>query len=345
MNIRLLGFVLIASLLFAACEDDVMNPPIWGDLDNHVFVLNEGNFGSSNGSLTAISRDDGLVSENIFEMVNGFKLGDVVQSMTVYNNKAYIVVNNSGKIEVANATSLESEGTIDGLAAPRYFLPINSDKAYVTNITFGDATTLDIIDLKTNEVTKTIPTGWGEQMVMSDGKVFVGIMNSYDVMVIDANTDNMLQTLSVTYAPNSLQVDRNGKVWVLSDGGYYGEDVPALRRIDPITLQTEQVFTFADANAAPQKLAINNDGDRLYYLESGQVWRMDIDDAGLPQSPFITSDNYSFYGLGVDPANDYIYTSDAGDFQSKGGVFYYRPDGTPIDSFEGGVIPGGFCFN
>ena len=344
MNIRLLGFLLIASLLFAACEDDG-NPPIWGDLDNHVFVLNEGNFGSSNGSLTAISRESGLVWDNIFEMVNEFQLGDVVQSMTFHNNKAYIVVNNSGKIEVANATTLESESTINGLSAPRYFFPINDDKAYVTNITFGGSTTLDIIDLKTNEITKTIPTGWGEQMVMSGGKVFVGIMNSYDLMVIDAATDEVIQTLSVTYSPNSLQVDKNGKIWVLSDGGYYGEDVPALRRIDPNTLETEQVLTFSNSEASPQKLAINSAGDELYYLESGEVWRIDIEDGILPENAFITSDNYTFYALGVDPANGYIYTSDAADFQSKGGVFYYRPDGTPIDGFEAGVIPGGFCFN
>ncbi len=345
MNIRLLGFLLIASLLFAACEDDSENPPIWGDLNNHIFVLNEGNFGSSNGSLTAVSRETGLVWNNIFEMVNNFQLGDVVQSMTFHNGKAYIVVNNSEKIEVVDASTFESEGTIEGLPAPRYFLPINNDKAYVTNFTIGNMTTLSIIDLKTNEITKTIPTGWGEQMVMSDGKVFVGIMNSFDMMVIDAATDEVLQTLSVTYSPNSLQVDRNGKVWSLSDGGFYNEDIPALRRIDPITLQTEQVFTFANADAAPQRLAINDSGDKLYYLESGQVWRMDITDNALPDLPFITSDDSSFYGLGIDPANDNIYTSDAADFQSKGGVTYYRLDGTPIDSFEAGVIPGNFSFN
>jgi len=345
MNIRILGFLLIVGLLFTACEDDVMNPPIWGDLNDHVFVLNEGNFGSSNGSLTAVSRETGLVWDNIFEMVNNFKLGDVVQSMTFHNGKAYIVVNNSGKIEVANASNLQSEGTISGLPSPRFFLPISDDKAYVTNFTVGDATSLNIIDLKTNEITKTIPTGWGEQMVMSDGKVFVGIMNSYDMMVIDVATDEVLQTLSVNFSPNSLQVDRNGKVWSLSDGGFYGEDVPALRRIDPLTLQTEQVFVFADANAVPQRLAINNDGDKLYYLESGQVWTMDITDAALPDLPFITSDDFSFYGLGIDPTNGNIYTSDAADFQSKGGVIYYRSDGTPIDAFEAGVIPGGFSFN
>ena len=182
-------------------------------------------------------------------------------------------------------------------------------------------------------------------MVMSDGKVFIGIMNTYDVMVVDATTDEMLQTISVNYAPNSLQVDRNGKVWVLSEGDDYGEGTPALRRIDPVSLQTEQVFDFADIDDRPKKLAINNAGDKLYYLEDGKVWRMDIDDEELPQTPLITSDEHTFYGLGIDPTNNNIYTTDAADYQSKGSVLYYRPDGTPINNFEAGIIPGDFCFN
>lgn len=344
MNIKSLGFLLLISLLFAACLDDD-NPPIWGELDNHIFVLNEGGFGSSNGSLTAVSRETGVVWDDIFEQVNGFKLGDVVQSMTVHNGKAYIIVNNSGKIEVADASTLESIGTIDGSPSPRYFLPINDDKAYVTNYIDEGSTTLDIIDLKTNEITKTIPTAWGEQMVMSDGKVFVGVMNSYDLMVIDAATDEVIETISVTYAPNSLQIDKNGKIWVLSDGGYYNYDLPALRRINPITLETEEIFTFASINARPEELAINGAADQLYFLESGKVWTMSINETALPSSPFITSDMSVFYGLGVDPATDYIYTTDAADYQSKGSVFYYRTDGTQIDDFKAGIVPGGFCFN
>jgi len=341
MNIRLLGFLLLVSLLFTACQDDE-NPPIWGDLSNHIFVLNEGGFGSSNGSLTAISRETGDVWNNLFEMVNDFKLGDVVQSMTIHNGKAYIVVNNSGKIEVADANTLESIATIEGLTSPRYFLPINDDKAYVSNLTYGDDTSLDIIDLNTNEITKSIPTAWAEEMVMSDGKVFVGIMNSYDLMVIDATTDEVIQTLSVNYAPGSLEVDKNGKVWVLSEANnYYG--TPALRRIDPVSLLTEEIFMFDDAER-PKELAINNQGDKLFYLESGQVWRIDIDDDALPQTPFITSDEYSFYGLGIDPTNNNIYTTDIADYQSKGSVVYYRLDGVQIDKYEVGIIPGGFCF-
>jgi len=355
MKIRILGILLILSATLITCRndddvvpvDDDMMPmdslPAWGSLENHIFVLNEGSFGASNGSLTAINRDTALIWQGIFDLVNEFQLGDIVQSMTIHEDKAYIVVNNSGKIEIADANTLESIATIEGLSAPRYFLPVNEDKAYVTNFIFEGSTTLDIIDLDTYTVIKTIPTGWGEQMVMADGKVFVGIMNSYDVLVIDPETDEVLQTLSVNYAPNSLKVDKNGKVWVLSDGSYSGEYTPALQRINPVTLQMEQVLTFTMA-ATPEKLAINKEGDRLYYLEAGKVWSLGIEDTALPAEVFISEEGVSFYGLGIDPVTDDIYVTDADDFVSKGSVLYYKNDGTRIGDFVAGVVPGGFLF-
>ncbi len=345
MRIKVLGIILMFIVFIAACRDDDENPPTWGELNDHIFVLNEGNFGSSNASITAVSRETGSMWNDIFSLVNDFQLGDVVQSMTIHNDKAYIVVNNSGKIEVADATTLESIATIDGLTSPRYFLPINDDKAYVSNFVFAGTTTLDVIDLNTNTVSKTIPTAWGEQMVISNGKVFVGIMNSREVLVIDSSTDTVIDTVAVAFSPNSLQVDKNGQVWVLSDGGFYGEDIPTLQSINPTTLAVEQTFTFTNSDASPTKLAINSAGDQLYFLDIGNVWKFDITAGALPSEPFVSETDITFYGLGIDPKTDRIYAADAGDNISRGNVIFYEADGTPIDGFEVGIIPGGFCFN
>lgn len=345
MKIKVLGILLLFIVFIAACRDDEEELPIWGELNDHIFVLNEGNFNSSNASLTAVSRETGLIWNDIFSLVNDFQLGDVVQSMTIHNDKAYIVVNNSGKIEVADAITLESIGTIDGLTSPRYFLGINDDKAYVSNFVFGGATTLDVIDLNTNTVSKTIPTAWGEQMVMSDGKVFVGIMNSREVLVIDSSTDMVIDTVTVAFSPNSLQVDKNGQVWVLSDGGFYGEDIPTLQSINPTTLAVEQTFTFANNDASPTKLAMNNAGDQLYFLDVGNLWKFDITADVLPSEPFVSETDFTFYGLGIDSKTDRIYVTDAADYQSRGNVILYEADGELIDGFEVGIIPGGFCFN
>ena len=59
----------------------------------------------------------------MFFQTNGTPLGDVVQSITQFNNNAYVVVNNSNKIEVIDITNFSSIATITGFTSPRYFLP------------------------------------------------------------------------------------------------------------------------------------------------------------------------------------------------------------------------------
>jgi len=66
--------------------------------DNGVYILNEGNYLFGNASVSYYDADKSTLQEDIFNGANKRALGDVAQSMTIANNKAYVVVNNSGKI-------------------------------------------------------------------------------------------------------------------------------------------------------------------------------------------------------------------------------------------------------
>jgi hypothetical protein len=68
---------------------------------------------------------------------------------------------------------------------------------------------------------------------------------------------------------------------------------------------------------------------------------MDVASMTFPSTAFI---NAAAYKVGIDPEDGTIYVSDAGDFNSNGHVYRYGSDGTPIDSFDVGVIPAEFCF-
>ena len=91
---------------------------------NGVFVTNEGPFGSGTGTISFYSRSSGSVSNDIFGAKNGYPLGNIVQSMEIYNSNAYIVVNNAGKVEVADGNTFAASGAITGFTNPRYFLGI-----------------------------------------------------------------------------------------------------------------------------------------------------------------------------------------------------------------------------
>ncbi len=74
----------------------------------------------------------------------------------------------------------------------------------------------------------------------------------------------------------------------------------------------------------------------------GKVFSHDITSYALNTTPVVSR---SFYGLGIDPVNNYIYGADAGDFASNGWVIRYNSSsGAVVDSFQVGIIPGGFCF-
>jgi len=123
--------LIFCSLFFSACTEE---SPITtsGIYSEGVFTINEGVFGQTSGTITYYNRTDGTVAQKIFKQANNRDLGDVVQSMSFYEDKAYIVVNNSNKIEVADANTFEEKAQITGLRLPRYFLGSTADKAYVS---------------------------------------------------------------------------------------------------------------------------------------------------------------------------------------------------------------------
>ncbi len=89
-------------------------------------------------------------------------------------------------------------------------------------------------------------------------------------------------------------------------------------------------------------MSINNSGNTLFYLLGGSVFSQSVNSMTPSTTPIISG---FFYGLGIDPVENLIYASDAGDFASDGQVMRFNSDGTLIDTFQVGVIPGDFFFN
>ena len=87
---------LIIAILLIGCQadnDDYIEPVS----NQWVFVACEGNFGASNGSVSMINELGEVKSVN--------DLGDVVQSVKVYKNKLFVIINNSHKIMAFDITA------------------------------------------------------------------------------------------------------------------------------------------------------------------------------------------------------------------------------------------------
>jgi len=136
--------------------------------------------------------------------------------------------------------------------------------------------------------------------------------------------------------------DANGQIWVFCGGNSDLGKNAKLVRINPANNNVEQTFTFSSNSTFPSSsLSINTAKNKLYYNYQGKVYSHDITATALSNTIFI---NKSFYGMGVDPTNDYIYGADAGNFASPGYVFRYNNTGAKIDSMKVGIAPGAFSF-
>ena len=306
-----------------------------------VLIINEGNFGFGNGSISLYNPSTQSVSQNVFlQSNNSIPLGDVVQSITQVNTKAYVVINNSNKIEVIDINNFNSLATITGFNSPRYFLPMNSNTAYVTDLY---SNSIQVVDLNNNAIISSIAlSGWTEELLLYNDTVYVCDMTNNNLLLINSANNTLIDSVKLGKQPNSLVLDQNNKIWIMCDGGF-NQSNPELIRYNPQTRTIEATFVFPNVAESPGTLKINDAKDQLYFINAN-VYTMSINDAILPIAPFISSNSNTFYALGIDPNNNEVYVSDAIDFVQNGVIFRYTVSGSLIHQFNSGIIPGTFLF-
>lgn len=339
-KLSLLGIV---ALVFSACKKDapvkMVEPPPAIDPGQVVWVVNEGNFMSGNASISAYNATTYDFIADYYKNQNGSGVGDVAQSMTRYNNRYYIVVNNSGKVIVCDSV-LKKQAEIPGLTSPRYFLPVSSTKAYVSDLS---ANALHIIDLTNNTKTGSISChGWTEQLLMANNKVFVCNVRKNYVYVIDPSSNAISDSILVGINAYGLLADKNGKIWVLSSGDKTNTIAAKLTRFNPGNNSIEQSFTFP-ANETPGNLCINKAKDKLYFINGG-IQSQDISANTLNNAKIVYS-MQNFYGLAVNPKTDVIFASDALDYVQRSKVYMYDYTGQLVGNFSAGINASSFCFD
>lgn len=309
---------------------------------NGVFIINEGNFRSGNGSISFFSYDSMKIYNKVFRAANERPLGDVPYSMGFTGNKAYILVNNSDKIEVVGTNTMKSVATLGKVVSPRYISFVTSQKAYVTSL-YSDS--LRIIDLQSETAVGFVPVkNTTESIVTVSAKAYVANWSGGSkIFTIDIHTDEVTDSLEVGVEPESMVVDRNKTLWVLCNGGWKREHYAELVAINTETNEIIRRFNFPLITDSPTCLQIDGTGQYLYYLHGG-VRKMDIHAQSLPASTFIPQAGYSFYRMGVNPYNGEIFVTDARDYVNRGIVLRYSPEGTLLSSLDADVIPGNLFF-
>ena len=319
--------------------------------ESGLFIVCEGNFQYGNATLSFYNPQINSVQNEIFFRANGMKLGDVAQSMTIFDNKGWIVVNNSHVVFAIDTDTFKETGRIENLTSPRYIHFVSDEKAYVTQIWDNR---IYIVDPKRYNVTGyiTVPnmdisTASTEQMAQIGKYVFCNCWSYQNrILKIDTETDSIVDELIIGIQPNSLIKDKNNRLWTITDGGYdgspYGYEPPALFCIDSESFSIVKKYDF-NLGESPSELQINGEGDVIYWIND-DIWRMDIEAENLPLYPIIPFKETKFYGLTVDPENEEIYVADAIDYSQQGMIYRYSSHGELMDNFYVGITPGAFCW-
>ena len=330
-------------LVLQACVKDTPVPathaPVNLSTVHKVLIGNEGNFGSGNASVSLYDPASGTVVDDIYKTQNGTAMGDVLQSMAVYNKRYFFVMNNSSRILVTDA-AYKQLGVISGLPSPRYFLPVSNQKAYVSDF---KANAIHVVDLNTFQKTGSIPmSGWSEQLLMFYNKVYVCNLRRNYAYIINALNDTKSDSIHTGPNANGLVRDRYDKIWILCAGDSSLGAKAKLIRYNPYQSEIEASFPLPESYGASH-LCLNAGGDTLYFLQK-HLYRVPVTTTAVPAHPFVSAGSRNFYAMAVSGSDGLVYVADALDYVQKSVIYVYSPSGELKSTFKAGINSGSFYF-
>lgn len=332
-----LSLLIFFSLFCFACEkektedkDTVIIP------GEGVFIVNEGNYMQGNASLGYYHIPSNSMHNELFKKANDASLGDVFYSMSIHNERAYLVVNNSGKIEVTDPQTGIREASINGFVSPRHFLPVSDSKAYVSDLFSG---LISIVDLEQHAITANINVnGWTEEMLLLNDMVWVAGPGSGNIYRINPDNDQVSDSLFLGTAPTRLRIADNGQLLVLCVGGWGTEGHPRIVSISPNSFTVSAEYFLPDPDGYYGRFDLNPSKDKVYVLgEDLLVASLNGSDNSF--ETLISSNGSSFYGMSVSPTTGWIFLSDAIDFTQNGKIIVYDEAGNMLKSVDSAINP------
>jgi YVTN family beta-propeller protein len=276
--------------------------------------------------------------------------------MTLYQDRAFIVVNNSHKIVVAERYSLKEITEIEGdfIQNPRYLKVVNGF-AYVSN--WGNPQDPDddfiaVVNLSDYSLVTKILVGEGpEKMLVKGNQLYVLLQGGFGfnnkLSIIDCNNNSVISTIEVGDVPTGFVQDNAGAIWILCSGNPdYATDYGQLPETTGhlIKLENDQIntnFTFDASTIHPKNLTVNN--NTLYYTINDKVYAFAVSDTSLPATD-IPELQHSYYTLKAH--QNKLYAADATtNFNNEGELYIYSlNDFSLLEQFKTGLIPGNVIF-
>lgn len=347
MKFNKLFQLLLAAILVIniSCSDDEFELPSRGNYENGYFITNEGNYGTPTASVTFVSKDLNYSEKDIFKTVNNENLGDVLQTIVFSDDRAFLLLNNSNKIQIVNRYTFKKVGEITAqLNNPRY-MTISNGYLYVSNDQWQGEKFVNVYKTSDLSFVKKISfasTSTVERLVEAGGTVFVqnasyGYGNS--LTRINTTSNDVINTITLPNGDIQKTVSYNGNVYAIADGSTdsYIYEISAAGTITKTT-------TIAGVNNAKN---LEIEGGKYYYSSANKIYSMDMSATTAPTTPLINFVDggayFTLYGFAVKDGK--IFASDVKGFTAPSEVTIYNTSGVELKKVTAGMGANGAFVN
>ena len=304
------------------------------------YALCEGNFGSANSSLWSIN-SSGESNAPVYWDENSNPLGDVGQSLTIHNDKLYIIMNNSHTVEVMELIGGIQYSTTINLpsASPRYMCA-EGDIGYVTS---WGLNAILILNLNTMETIDTIQVnGMPEHIINYQNHLYVSVPSKSDWstndQVLKINKYDFTIDSSFTVEPGpSLMVVNESYLYIASSS--YDDSWNKYAGTSSINLANGEILRYNAGQSSDYGSDIFNYQNEVYQLYNGGVVPLNND-----LSPDTTGKIGDFNTIYSATAHgDYLYFG-ISDYVAPDTVMILNSNAELISDHIVGAIPGSFAF-
>ncbi|MCX8056444.1 MAG: hypothetical protein N3F03_02395 [Ignavibacteria bacterium] len=347
MKFKILFTLLIASFIFYSCSKENSTEPT-NPVTKGVFVINEGLYMQNNSEITFYDPSTEQTITNFYSQKNQRIIGDNANSMYIFENKGYVAVDGSNKIEVIDLQTGQSLGIINlgQNGSPREIFILNSSRGFVTS--FNKHSVIEF-NPSTLSIVREIPVGkYPEGIAYANFKLFVAnsdLGNGNSISVIDLNSNSVIRTIQVGRNPRFVSLSNDGRILIgcsgdffsaTSLGGYYFVDPNTLTKTDSIILSHH-----------PQDFALTKD-NLLYYINDKGIGRINLNNKNTDTvfiSGMTINDMYGIaYSIAYDEINQRLYVGNPKNFVQNGEVKIFDKNGNYLKKFETKINPGAIYF-
>ena len=337
-----------------------------------IFVLSEGGMGSNNASLDFLRISDGNYVSGVFKKMNpeiGAGLGDVGNDIAVHGDEVWMVINNSGIVEVISAKD-EIEIAAIQIPTPRN-IAFDDSYAYVSswagayangsydsegNYTITDSKNpkgqVYRINLSTKKVDSTVEVGYQpEGLAVYGNKLYVansgGISSqlppnySYDntVSIIDTKSFKVTKAVDVQVNLKNVYSDGSGNIYVTTMGNYWSIH-SGLYMIDA-TDAVKHIADYVSVSSLSDGTLYCIGAEEEFAWSAAKTWKAWSCKNGIKTDFPISLTATTLYSLCAISKNTFL-VGDAGDYFNPGTVSLYS-NSNKVWTVTAGVCPGHFA--